>query len=53
LGLVGFAQRLQINSQLLAFLVEVAAFQTQRPRHIGHVEIVAVGFRVVVYGNFG
>src|SRR6266480_1840750 len=33
-------QRLQIDSQLLALLVHMAALQSQGPRHIAHVEIV-------------
>jgi len=35
------AQGLQVNSQLLAFLVEMAAFEAQCARHVGHVKIVA------------
>jgi hypothetical protein len=34
------AQGLQVNSQLLAFLVEMAAFEAQGARDVGHVEIV-------------
>src|SRR5207253_7795172 len=34
------AQRLQVNSQLLAFFVKMAAFEAQSARHVGHVEIV-------------
>src|SRR5882762_2853495 len=37
-------QRLQINPQLLALLIKVAALQTQRAGHIGHVKIVAANF---------
>ena len=37
---VRFAERLQVNSQLLALLVKVAALQTQRSRNFGHVKIV-------------
>ncbi len=40
-----FAQRLQVDSQLLAFLVKVAALQPERPRNVRHVEIVAPNFR--------
>src|SRR5713226_6191345 len=40
-----FAKRLQINSQLLAFLVQVTPFQTQRPRHIRHVKVVPSNLR--------
>ena len=43
--LLGLAQRLQVDSQLLAFLVEVAALQPQRPGNVRHVEIVAPNFR--------
>ena len=42
---VRFAERLQVNSQLLALLIKVAALKTQRSRHIGHVKIVAANFR--------
>src|SRR5580704_19340893 len=41
---VGFAQLLQIDSELLALLIEVAALQTQRSRHVGHVKIVPPDF---------
>src|SRR5437667_1368964 len=37
-------QRLQIDSQLLALLIQMAALQSQCPRHICHVEIVAPNF---------
>ena len=43
--LVRFAQGLQVNAELLAFLVEMAAFQAERPRHVGHVEIMSADFR--------
>src|SRR5580658_6714884 len=42
---VRLAQRLQVNSQLLALLVQVAALQTQRSRNFGHVKIVPLDFR--------
>jgi len=35
------AQGLQVNSQLLAFLVKMAAFEAHGARDIGHVKIVA------------
>ena len=41
---VRFAERMQVNSQLLALLVKVAALQTQRSRNLGHVKIVPLDF---------
>src|ERR1700674_79269 len=38
------AERLQVDSQLLALLIEGAGLQAQCPRYIGHVEIVAPKF---------
>ena len=43
-GLLGFTEGLQVDAELLAFLVEVTAFQAQDARHIGHMEIVAANF---------
>src|SRR6266478_5323224 len=40
-----FPERLQIDSQLLAFLVEVTALQSQCTRNIRHMEIVPPNFR--------
>ena len=40
-----FTQRPQIDSQLLAFLVEMAALQSQRPRGLGHVLVRGVSAR--------
>src|SRR5882757_5047819 len=34
------AQGLQVNSQLLAFLVKMAAFEAEGARDVGHVKIV-------------
>ncbi len=45
LELFGLAHGLQVDSQLLALLIEVAAFETHRPGHIGHVKILTVNFR--------
>src|SRR5213595_1804538 len=42
--LARIAQCLQVDPELLTFLVEVAAFQAQHPRDIGHVEIVTPDF---------
>src|SRR6266568_388453 len=44
-NLFRLAQGLQVDSQLLALLVKVAAFQSQRSRHVGHMKIVAPNFR--------
>ena len=44
-GLFGLAEGLQVDSQLLTFLVQVTALQAQGARDIGHVEIVATDFR--------
>ena len=39
------AQRLQVNSQLLAFFVKMAAFEAQSASNIGHVKVVAANLR--------
>ena len=41
LDLFRSAQGLQVNSELLAFLVEMAAFEAEGARDIGHMKIVA------------
>jgi hypothetical protein len=38
------AQRLQVNSQLLAFLIEMAAFEPEGAGNIGHVQSVPTNF---------
>ncbi len=43
-GLFWLAEGLQIDSQLLALLIEMTALQTQRPSYIRHVEVVAPNF---------
>src|SRR5258708_11984052 len=45
LDLLWLAQRLQINSQLLALLVQMTPFQAQCPRHICHVKVVPPNLR--------
>jgi len=42
--LVGFAEGLQVDAELLAFFVEVAAFEAEGAGDVGHVEIVAFDF---------
>src|SRR5215469_14925038 len=42
--LFGIAERWEVDSELLALLVEVAAFEAESPRNVGHVEIVASDF---------
>ena len=42
--LIGLTERLQINSKLLAFLIEVAALQAHRARNVRHVKIMAFDF---------
>ena len=42
--LVGFAEGLEIDAELLAFFVEVAAFEAEGAGDVGHVEIVALDF---------
>ena len=39
-----FAESLQVNAKLLAFLIKVAAFEAKRTRDIRHVKIVALDF---------
>ncbi len=36
---------LQIDAELRAFLVEVAALEAKRPRRFGHVALVTLQFR--------
>jgi hypothetical protein len=36
---------LQVNSQLLAFFVKMAAFEAQSASNIGHVKVVAANLR--------
>jgi len=43
--LLGLAERLQVDAELLALFVEVAALETEYAGHVGHVEIVATDFR--------
>ena len=43
--LLGLAEGLQINAELLAFFVEVAALESQRAGDVGHVKVVALDFR--------
>jgi hypothetical protein len=43
-GLIALAFRLQVNAQLLAFLVQMAALQAQSARYIGHVVMMAAQF---------
>ena len=45
LELFGLAHGLQVDSQLLALLVQMAAFQTHGPGHIGHAKILTLNFR--------
>jgi hypothetical protein len=39
------AQRMQVNAELLALLVEMTAFEAQRARHVGHVKVLTPNFR--------
>ena len=43
-ALFWLAERLQVNSQLLALLIQMAALQAQRLRYIGHMEVVPPDF---------
>ena len=43
-ALFWLAEGLQVDSQLLALLIQVAALEPQRSRHIGHVEVVPPDF---------
>ena len=42
--LLGFAEGVEIDAELLALFVEVAAFEAEGAGDIGHVEIVAADF---------
>jgi len=42
--LLGFAEGLQVDAELLALFVEVAAFEAKDSSYVGHVEIVAADF---------
>src|SRR5437899_10496570 len=42
--LLGFAEGLQVDAELLALLIEMTALQAEGARDIGHVEIVAANF---------
>jgi hypothetical protein len=42
--LVGFAEGLQIDAELLALFVEMAAFEAEGAGDVGHVKIVAFDF---------
>ena len=42
--LFGLAQGLQVDAELLALFVQVAALEAQSTRNVGHMEIVAVDF---------
>ena len=42
--LLRFAEGLQVDAELLAFFVEVAAFEAEGAGDIGHVEVVAAEF---------
>src|SRR5208337_331945 len=42
--LFGFAEGVEINAELLAFLVEVAALEAEGAGDVGHMEIVAAYF---------
>lgn len=58
LRLFGLAQRLEIDPQLLALLIEVAALQAESPGYIGHVEVVLAKlpqqyFLLERFGAFG
>lgn len=44
MGSLRLAQGLQVDAELLALFVEVAAFEAEDAGHIGHVEIVAADF---------
>src|SRR5215470_18394382 len=41
---LGLAERLQVDAELLALFVEVAAFEAEDAGDVGHVEIVAADF---------
>ena len=43
--LLGLAHGLEVDTELLAFLVEVAALEAEGAGDVGHVEIVAADFR--------
>src|ERR1700757_833448 len=44
LQLLGFAEGLEVDAELLALLVEVGAFEAEGASDVGHMEIVAANF---------